>query len=129
MVDTLAWPSHSCTLREVGAPAQGVGCCRGPQGVRAEAPKVNARSLRVFPQYAVVEGAVGQRPVGVPSPRRVFQRPEQRPVRVLAVAGGLEVVADALQGQRVGRHVPYFAAFSENPQVGHALAALQVAHP
>jgi hypothetical protein len=43
------------------------------------------------------------------------------------VAGGFEVIVDALQGQRVGRHVPDFAAFPENAQVGHALAALQVA--
>ena len=32
-----------------------------------------------------------------------------------------------LQGQRVGRHVPDFSAFSENAHVGHALAALEVA--
>jgi hypothetical protein len=44
------------------------------------------------------------------------------------VAGRLQVVVDALQGQRVGRHVPHLGAFSENAQVGHALPALQVAH-
>jgi hypothetical protein len=29
----------------------------------------------------------------------------------------------------VGRHVPGFAALAEDPQVGHALATLEVAHP
>jgi hypothetical protein len=71
---------------------------------------------------------MSERSVGLPLPRRVLQRPEQRPVNVLAVAGGLEVIVDALQGQRVGRHVPHFGALSENAQVGHALAALEVAH-
>jgi hypothetical protein len=31
-------------------------------------------------------------------PRRVFEGLEQRPVRILAVAGGFEVIVDALQG-------------------------------
>jgi hypothetical protein len=76
----------------------------------------------------MVKGAVGERPVGVPPPRRVLQGPEERPVRVLAVAGGLEVLVDALQGKRVSRHVPHFTPLTQDAQVGHALAALQVAH-
>jgi hypothetical protein len=36
---------------------------------------------------------------------------------------------DALQGQRVGRHVPDLRALAQDAQVGHALAALEVAHP
>jgi hypothetical protein len=116
-------------LREVGAAVQGVGGRRGPQGVRAEAFSVDARRFGVFTQHAVVHGAVGERPVGVPLPRRVLERTEQRPVRVVAVAGGLQVGVDALQGQRVGRHVAHLGALAENTQVGHALAALEVAHP
>jgi hypothetical protein len=54
---------------------------------------------------------------------------KERPVNVPAVAGGLQVVVDALQGQRVGRHVPHFRALAQDAQVGHALAALEVAHP
>ncbi len=64
-----------------------------------------------------------------PCPAGFFRGLKERPVRVFAVAGGLEVIVDALQGQRVGRHVPDFGALTEDPQVGHALAALQVAHP
>ena len=63
----------------------------------------------------------------LPCPAGFFRGLKERPVRVFAVAGG-QVVVDALQGRRVGRHVPDLAAFAENAQVGHALAALQVAH-
>jgi hypothetical protein len=65
----------------------------------------------------------------VPLPRRVFQGPKQRLLRVLAVAGGFEVIVEALQGQRVGRHVPNFAALAQDAQVGHALAALEARAP
>jgi hypothetical protein len=44
------------------------------------------------------------------------------------VSGGVQVVVGALQGQRVGRHVPHFGAFARDAQVGHALATLEVAH-
>jgi hypothetical protein len=54
--------------------------------------------------------------------------PEQRPVGVFAVPGGLQVIVDALQGERVGRHVADFGAFAQDAQVGHAPRALQVAH-
>ena len=36
-------------LAQVGPAVQGIGGRGGPQGVRAEAPKVNAGGLRVFP--------------------------------------------------------------------------------
>ena len=57
---------------QVGAPVQGVGGRRGPQGVRAEAFSVDPRRLRVFSQDVVVNGAVGEWPLGVPPPRRVL---------------------------------------------------------
>jgi hypothetical protein len=61
----------------------------------------------------MVKGAVRERPVGGPLPGRVFERPEQRPVRVLPVAGGLQVIVNALEGERVGRqHVPDLCALA-----------------
>src|SRR4051794_22800735 len=76
----------------------------------------------------MVDGPVGERSVGPPLPRRVFQRQKQRPLNVVAVAGGFEVVVEALEGQRVGRHVPDLATLSQDAQVGHALAALKGEH-
>jgi hypothetical protein len=35
---------------------------------------------------------------------------------------------DTFEGERVGRHVPDFTTFTQDVQVGHALAALEVAH-
>jgi hypothetical protein len=122
-------PQPFLDFAQIGAPVQGVGGRRGPQGVRPETFSVNPRRLGVLAQHAVVNGPVGERPAGVPPPRRVFQGSEERPVRVFAVAGGLEVVMDPFEGQRVGRHVAHLCAFSENTQVGHALAALKIAHP
>ena len=91
-------PQPFLHFAQVGAPIQGVGGGRGAQGVRAEAFSINSRRLSVFPQHAVVNGPVGERPVGLSLPRRVFERPEERAVNVLAVAGGLQVGMDALQG-------------------------------
>jgi hypothetical protein len=121
-------PQPFLHFAQVGAPVQGVGGGRGPQGVRAKAFSVDSRRLGVFSQDAVVHGPVGERPVSEPPPRRVFQGPEQWAVRIFAVAGGAEVIVDALEGERVGWHVAHFAAFPQNAQVGHALAALEVAH-
>ena len=39
---------------QVGAPVQGVGGGRGPQGVRAEAFSIDPRRFGVFSQHAVV---------------------------------------------------------------------------
>jgi hypothetical protein len=94
---------------QIGTPVQGVGGGGGPQGVGAEAGEIHSSGLRIFTQHPMVNRPVGERPVGVPPPRRFFQGPQQRPVRILAVAGGLQVMVDALQGQRVGRHVPDLA--------------------
>jgi hypothetical protein len=48
---------------------------------------------------------------------------------LMAVTGGLEVIVDALQRQRVGRHVPDLCALAQNAQVGHALTALEARAP
>jgi hypothetical protein len=42
----------------------------------------------------------------------VGERPEQRPVSVFVVAGDLQVIVDALQGERLSRHVPDFGALA-----------------
>jgi hypothetical protein len=68
VVETLACPSHSWTLREVGAAVQGVGGRRGPQGVRAEAPNVNPGGIGMFAHDAVVDDPWGQWPLGVAPP-------------------------------------------------------------
>jgi hypothetical protein len=101
---------------------------RGAQGVRTEAPQINAGSQRVFSQDAMVDGPVSKRPVGVPLPHRVFEWPEERPVRVARVSGSFQVIVDPLQGQRMSGHVADFAAFAENPQADHTLAGLEVAY-
>jgi hypothetical protein len=61
---------------QAGAAIRRVGSGGGAQGVRAEAPQINAGGQRVFPQHAVVNRAIGERPVNVPLPCRVFERPE-----------------------------------------------------
>ncbi len=70
---------------------------RGAQGVRTEAPQINASSQRVFSQDAMVDGPVSKRPVGVPLPATGRRAPlrrlllvvtredlEQSPIRTLA---------------------------------------------
>jgi hypothetical protein len=60
--------------------------------------KAPPRAPLVFPQHAVVNGAVGERPLGVPLPRRIFQRPKQRTLNILAVASGLQVIVGCARG-------------------------------
>ena len=96
-MDTLACPSHSCTFPKSAPRSRALVAAVARRGVRAEAFSIDPRRLGVFAQDLVVNGPVGERPVRPPLPRRVLQRAEERPVRVLAVAGGLEVVVDALQ--------------------------------
>jgi hypothetical protein len=47
---------------------------------------------------------------------------------IARVAGGFQVIVDPLQGQRMGRHVADFTAFTENAQMDHTLAGLEIAH-
>lgn len=68
-------------------------------------------------------GAAIQRVGGRGGPQGV------RPVRVFAVAGGLEVLVDALQGQRVGRHVPDLAPLAQHAQVGTPWRLWRPEHP
>ena len=69
-------PQPFLDLAQVGAAVQRVGGRRGPQGVRPEASDVYAGGLGVFSQHTMVKGPVGERPVGVPPPRRILQGPE-----------------------------------------------------
>jgi hypothetical protein len=46
----------------------------------------------------MVNRPVGERPLGVPLPGRVFQGPEERPVNVMAVTSGFQVLVEALGG-------------------------------
>jgi hypothetical protein len=65
----------------------------------------------VFAQDLVVNRPVGEHSVGLPLPRRVFERPEQGAIRLLTMAGGYQVGVDPLQRQRVGRHVDVLWVF------------------
>ena len=51
---------------QIGATIQRIGGGRGTQGVRSEAPQLNASCFGVFPQDAMVNGAMGERPVDLP---------------------------------------------------------------
>ena len=60
---------------QIGAAVERVGGGRGAQGVRSEAPQINASGFGMFSQDALIDGAVGERPVDVPLPCRIFERP------------------------------------------------------
>jgi hypothetical protein len=54
-------------------------------------PQYNAWRLGVFSQDAVVNSAVGERPVGVQLTGRVFEGPKQQSVGVVVMAGGIRL--------------------------------------
>jgi hypothetical protein len=114
---------------QVGAPIQRVGCGGGAQRMGAKAGQIDPGRLGIFAQHAIIDRPVGKGALGAAIAGWVLDWPEERPLKVVAVAASLQIVVDAPEGQRMGGHIAQLATLAQHPEMRQALAALEVSHP
>lgn len=110
---------------------EGVGRCRGPEGVHAETVHLgfDARGQPILADDVAIDRGGIERAVEPFGAAVVPDRSEQRTVLVIGVTGHQEIILDQPLRGRVGRHVADLGPLAVDPEMHHALAALQVLDP